>query len=1148
MSAPRDRDILTRLLEEILAFVSPVTMAADSSWHREHLLESLGWDPGALTGYSDAQLETWCQRLSTARTELEQQLALGTPDSIAEVARRLRASTGLVRTITDLQPALTPQLGQLPAGTAELLGEDLLTLLTVSYLKGRWPIGYHAASLLGLITPARDNPVSNALPTPSPVRLPMRRDTLHFDRLGRLLSDPLGHLEAVYAPHGWGDAARADATADLLFPRLEAFLGELGLTAHYGIREGNGPDMGVVGTALARHLLTLRTSVPMGENAPLNAGATLALSPPGRGDLGLVVMPFGSLAYHTATPRWALSVKLSGGSDGAPFAFAIGPQGFSPPQGGGSVRLEIDAAKLPEVGSDEGSEPPSETRPAWTLGSPQGTRLEVGSLSLSAMASFLRGGAADGSQDEIDYGLGMKASTASLVIAAGGDADGFLSRVLPPEGVRIPFDLGLAWSRRAGLTFSGGASLDTTLPVHFDLGPVRVDRIRLAVAASSGNSTVTSQLTADVLLDLGVVKAMAQRIGVDMELTHRPGGGSAGPLEVTPRFRAPEGLALSISTGPVTGAGYLMRNADGTQYAGAAELGISDFRLTAVGIIGTRLPGGIEGWSMLMLGTGEWPPVQLGMGFTLDGMGMLVGVNRTSNTQALRNAVRSSALDAVLFPRDVVRQAPALVATLNELFPVAADRHVLGLMVRVGWGGTSASQVLRIDAALLLELPAPLRLIVLGRIVLGLPSIAAPLVRLQLDAVGIIDDELKEISVDASLRDSRIAGLPLTGDLALRIGYGSKPQFALSAGGFHPRFTPPAGFPSLRRIALALTEGDNPRLRLQAYLALTSNTVQFGAKLDLRAEALGFSVEGLLGFDALIYFDPFGFVVDILARLAVRFHGRNILTVGLELTLSGPEPWRARGEASFGFLWWDVRIRFDVRVGEKRKVPVAPPVDVRRELRAALEDKASWSVLPPEREVPLVALRAIEPRPGELLAHPFGSVAVQQRVIPLGTRIDQVGRAPVLGGSAAFNVSAVRVGDIPVTSGVGVLREHFAPATYRQMTDDEKLTAPSFVSYEAGRRFGAPGPQHPKERVGPDGLSLSVGSAPGYETIVVDSPDFAARRQVMSGLAPATLAAQAATGPAARARTRDRGSSYFRNGAVLLGVRGPDVGEAMNHE
>ena len=42
MSDSRDSDLLTRLLAEILAFASPVTLAAGNAWQREYLLELLG--------------------------------------------------------------------------------------------------------------------------------------------------------------------------------------------------------------------------------------------------------------------------------------------------------------------------------------------------------------------------------------------------------------------------------------------------------------------------------------------------------------------------------------------------------------------------------------------------------------------------------------------------------------------------------------------------------------------------------------------------------------------------------------------------------------------------------------------------------------------------------------------------------------------------------------------------------------------------------------------------------------------------------------------------------------------------------------------------------------------------------------------------
>jgi hypothetical protein len=95
--------------------------------------------------------------------------------------------------------------------------------------------------------------------------------------------------------------------------------------------------------------------------------------------------------------------------------------------------------------------------------------------------------------------------------------------------------------------------------------------------------------------------------------------------------------------------------------------------------------------------------------------------------------------------------------------------------------------------------------------------------------------------------------------MALRAGWGRQPQFVLAIGGFHPRFAPPPGLPALQRLALQLADGDSLQLRCQAYLAVTSNTVQFGARVDLHAAGGGFSFDGMLGFDAILQLAPLAF-------------------------------------------------------------------------------------------------------------------------------------------------------------------------------------------------------------------------------------------------------------------------------------------------
>ena len=49
---------------------------------------------------------------------------------------------------------------------------------------------------------------------------------------------------------------------------------------------------------------------------------------------------------------------------------------------------------------------------------------------------------------------------------------------------------------------------------------------------------------------------------------------------------------------------------------------------------------------------------------------------------------------------------------------------------------------------------------------------------------------------------------------------------------------PPSDSPALSRLTLALGSSDNPRLRLAAYFALTSNTAQVGARLAVPLGAI----------------------------------------------------------------------------------------------------------------------------------------------------------------------------------------------------------------------------------------------------------------------------------------------------------------------
>ena len=122
---------------------------------------------------------------------------------------------------------------------------------------------------------------------------------------------------------------------------------------------------------------------------------------------------------------------------------------------------------------------------------------------------------------------------------------------------------------------------------------------------------------------------------------------------------------------------------------------------------------------------------------------------------------------------------------------------------------------------------------------------------------------------------------------ALRAGFGGGPSFILSVGGFNPRFAPPANCPAIDRVAIALSSGNNPRLICEAYFAITSNTVQFGARAELYASAGGFSVEGEVGFDVLVQLIPLHFIADFQAKLQLKRGSHNLFGVKLKARSKG---------------------------------------------------------------------------------------------------------------------------------------------------------------------------------------------------------------------------------------------------------------------
>jgi hypothetical protein len=1013
---------LQALLGAMSKILAPLADAGSSPAKRQALLAAIGWDLSAATGVDLQPFDAALAELADVAAALA---AAGDPQSLDEVATALGNVQNAFTAIEKL-----PQTLSAPSGVAARLGD--LAVQLAEYAVFRWLSDAHprvaaALMMLGVYHPPDDPPAALNDPTSgAPIFWPQLSLGLDPAALSALVKDPASALTLLAVGTEIG-AAALDAVDAVLFPLAGTYLRSLGLPV---VRDALPSDVQVA-LGWPPNALTLEDrALSVGFLPGGVAGADVmvcVVQPPAAGARpSLVVLPQGALAVDEHLGAWHVTATATGTAS----VLVIDSAGTVTTPDGPDLTLALSAVCAPDGGD------------AVMLGPASETHLEVqsigASLTLGAAASW-------------DLRVGLTVSGTQLLIKPGG----FLAQILPGNGTRISFDSTLEWSRAHGVRLTGpgaaGSGLLLKIPLGASLGPVTIPELDLRITPGDGG--VDIDMMAGATAVLGPFAAALDRIGIRFALGAAPGAASPASLALTPVL--PTGVGLAISSDTVTGGGYLSLDPDTGSYVGVVQLHVADVGVSAVGLLSTKLPDGSPGFSLLVVISAQFPPVQLGFGFALVGLGGLLGVNRTTNVTALQSGLQAGALDSVLFPADIVARAQRVVSDLGRYFPVAAGQYVLGPTAELTWGeGNFVTATLGV----FIELPSPTRVVVAGQIHIAMPVPQAPVVSIELDVLGVIDFTNKQLAIDAVLRNSTVAGFPLTGQAAVRAAWGTAPAFLFAAGGFNPGFTPPASFPALQRLQLALGNGNNPRLRLSAYFALTSNTVQFGAQLDLYAgidvPLIGtFSITGMLAFDALVQFSPFAFTVNIAAGLALALGGKPLMGVTLDLLLSGPQPWHAAGTARINFLGSHT-VQFAITTGAAADQPAPPQVDVAKTLIDALTDPGNWSSALPDGGLLVVLAAPGQPAGGSVLAlHPLGALTVKQRVVPLNTTVTHIGSMRALDpGSHAITAFAV-ASDRAATA----VTDWFAPAHFLDLDDAAQLSRPSFETMAAGAAVSGAG-------------------------------------------------------------------------------------------
>lgn len=762
----------------------------------------------------------------------------------------------------------------------------------------------------------------------------------------------------------------------------------------------------------------------------------------------------------------------------------------------GDMRVEMSLKRKTEP----------ETGASYSLPNKSGTRLDIGEIKISAFLNKEDGG--------IEIGLKDNA-----VVIAGGDGDGFISKIMPSGDVPLKFTVAAGFSRKkrfyvdhnidvlkdvlgllkddkdkdesklvspstsrsafalTSASEDNGVEAENTakgenkdkekqpyellIPLHKDLGLLYFDSVKWDYGPTKKENRLGAYLKVLTTFStkLGPVAAKVEKTGLGIELTTPNQEGDLEGTDFNFGFAPPKGVALRVDSKILTGGGYLEIDHENHRYAGVLALKLAlkslDIELIAIGLINTRLPNNEKGFSMLIsISVLFNPGWQLSFGFTLNGVGGIVGIHRTMKVDVLKERVKNGAMKSIMFPENVIENASKIISDLRAVFPPQKSHHAVGLFFKFGY---STPTILEVDLGVLLEFPFNGRLILLGSLAVYLPNkdVKKRLAEIHVDVVGDFNFAASYIMIEGKLRDSHIVGIPLSGGFAFVLDWGTDPQFLLSVGGYHPRYTKPARFPSIDRLTALIKKGESFRLSCQYYQAITSNSFQIGLSAEVvykkgKAKAFGF-----LGFNALLQFDPFYFETDIKISVSVTYRGRSFFGVDMEFMLSGPEPWRARGYAKIKVLFFSLKVKFNISWGGEQKVAPAfvAPDELLEKLQLQLQQVSNWSGKLPAQYGKAESLRSLEETESQdlIFMHPSGHLELRQNLIPLNKTINKLGNTHIK------NRTSFKISDYAFANSTPIdpntqkpLLDYFSRGQFEELPDNEKLSTPDFELMSAG--------------------------------------------------------------------------------------------------
>jgi hypothetical protein len=625
---------------------------------------------------------------------------------------------------------------------------------------------------------------------------------------------------------------------------------------------------------------------------------------------------------------------------------------------------------------------------------------------------------------------------------AGLRKDAMLERIIPEQAPTADSSsVAIALDTRDGLTFGEGPDHKITLPVRFNFPGVELREMAIGLPETKNSDSGRIDLMVTVAGKIGeTIGVVAEGGGVILRWKGDPGAA----VEVLPK--PPIAAGLRIRSGLVNGGGFLRYKEDKSEYGGMLDLQFGHIGITGFGLF---VPDPFS--LVVVMGIVFRPRIELSFGFTLNGLGGIIAVNRSLSSTALVKAMQEGVLDQLLFPSDPVSAAPKILDRLGAVFPPRDRGFVVGPTALLGWG--SQAGFVKAKLGIILSLPDPV-IAVLGVLTVVVPTPETPrearTVDFHLEIAAFFTADY--FLVRGELVNSKIGQMTANGSMGFLIRWGAGAEFAISAGGFFPHYLPPPELADMRRLSIDLSPPvDLLKVRVEAYVAIDPNSLQFGGSFTISADIGIASGKAWVQVDALFTWTPhLGFVFRIDAGVEIKALGETFAGVKLTGTLAGMTPWRLEAQASVTVFFKD--IPFDLgpfEWGEKAPAPAIALSPV-KEAAQALSEPAAWKPLLPDGADMLA--RFAEDDMAPQLVHPLGQLEIKQLRVPLETAIDRIGSSPVT--THRVYLEEPKFGSLS-SQNVSLATDSFAGGLFLNLSEDEQLSRPHFEEFPCGIRMAA---------------------------------------------------------------------------------------------